>query len=73
MLKPDCIIHPDGTLSDAELYEEMLESEAGNLVADRAAVIDAVSRGIDLEAALDMFTTDINREAIKAHMRAIED
>lgn len=54
-LQPDQIVHADGTVSDTELYEGMLDNPEANEIADRLAMHCAVELGFTVEEALEMF------------------
>lgn len=65
-MKPDSILNPDGSLSDAVLYEETLESPSGNRLSDVAAVRQALATGMPLETALRLFVPEGEWEAVKS-------
>ena len=51
----DHILLPDGTMTDASLYAEMLADPEANLYADMMAFRDAVASGADPELAMRAF------------------
>ena len=56
ILHPDCIVSKDGTKSDDKLYEDVMSGTSqGELGADRMAVNSALSRGMPLSTALELF------------------
>lgn len=65
-MKPDSISNPDGSLSDAALYEETLESPSGNRLSDIAAVRQALATGMPLARALCLFVPEEDCEAVRS-------
>lgn len=65
-MKPDSISNSDGSLSDAALYEEMLESPSGNRLSDLAAVKQAMAAGMPLARALRLFVPEEDWEAVRS-------
>jgi hypothetical protein len=53
-LEPDKVIHADGTVSDAELYKDILDDPDANAVADAVAMQIAVELGFTPEEAQKM-------------------
>jgi hypothetical protein len=51
----DHILLPDGTMTDAPLYAEMLADPEANLYADMSAFRQAVASGVDPELAMRSF------------------
>lgn len=65
-MEPDSISSPDGSLSDAALYDETLESPSGNRLSDLAAVRQALATGMPLAPALRLFVPEEDWEAVRS-------